>query len=149
MDDVIIIGCGVVGAACAYALSRYELNVTVLEAGSDIAAGTTKANSAIIHAGYDPVPGTDMAKLNLEGSAMAEGICRRLDVPYERVGSLVLAFDDADLQCLQTLLERGQANGVEGLKLLSGEEVRAMEPNVSGRVLGALWAPTAAIINPW
>ena len=103
MEDVIIIGCGVVGAACAYALSRYELNVTVLEAGSDIAAGTTKANSAIIHAGYDPVPGTDMAKLNLEGSNMAGDICRRLDVPYERVGSLVLAFDDADLLCLQTL----------------------------------------------
>ncbi len=149
MDDVIIIGCGVVGAACAYALSRYELNVTVLEAGSDIAAGTTKANSAIIHAGYDPVPGTDMAKMNLEGSNMAGDICRRLDVPYERVGSLVLAFDDADLQCLQTLLKRGQTNGVEGLKLLSGEETRAMEPNVSGQVLGALWAPTAAIINPW
>ena len=149
MEDVIIIGCGVVGAACAYALSRYELNVTVLEAGSDIAAGTTKANSAIIHAGYDPMPGTDMAKMNLEGSAMAEGICRRLDVPYERVGSLVLAFDDTDLRCLQTLLERGQINGVEGLKLLSGEEARAMEPNVSEQVRGALWAPTAAIINPW
>ena len=147
--DVLIVGAGVVGCAVARELSRYALDVAVLEREEDVGAGTSKANSAIIHAGYDPMPGTDMAKMNLEGSAMAEGICRRLDVPYERVGSLVLAFDDTDLRCLQTLLERGQINGVEGLKLLSGEEARAMEPNVSGQVQGALWAPTAAIINPW
>lgn len=149
MQDVIIIGCGVTGAACAYYLSRYRLRVTVLEAANDVAAGTTKANSAIIHAGYDPEPETLMARLNAEGSPMAEEICRRLDVPYRKNGSMVLAFSGEDRACLRTLLERGRKNGVPALRLLSGDEARALEPELSGDVTEALLAPTAAIVNPW
>ena len=149
MYDVIIIGCGAVGAATAYQLSRYQLNVAVLEAGNDVADGTTKANSAIIHAGYDPEPGTLMAKLNVEGSRMAAEICRKLQVPYAQVGSLVLAFDDEDMHTVQTIYLRGKANGVPDLEILDGEQARAMEPNLSKEVKGALYAPTAGIISPW
>lgn len=149
MQDVIIIGCGVVGAACAYQLSRYRLRVTVLEAAGDVAAGTTKANSAILHAGYDPEPGTLMARLNVEGVRMAEEICAKLDVPYRKNGSMVLAFDEKDRECLRRLLERGEANGVPGLRLLTGGEARMLEPNLSAHAEAALLAPSAAIVNPW
>lgn len=149
MQDVIIIGCGVTGAACAWWLSRYRLRVTVLEAGNDVAAGTTKANSAIIHAGYDPEPGTLMARLNAEGSRMAEEICAALDVPYRKNGSMVLAFDEQDRKRLRTLLERGRANGVPELRLISGDEARRLEPELSEKVVEALLAPSAAIVNPW
>ena len=149
MYDVIIIGCGVTGAACAYTLSRYDLRVTVLEAANDVAAGTTKANSAILHAGYDPEPGTLMARLNVEGVRLAEEICAKLDVPYKKTGSMVLAFDEEDRACLETLLERGKQNGVPGLRLLTGEEARELEPELSPEVIAALLAPSAAIVNPW
>ena len=149
MQDVIIIGCGVTGAACAYTLSRYNLRVTVLEAANDVAAGTTKANSAILHAGYDPEPGTLMARLNVEGVRLAEEICAKLDVPYRKTGSMVLAFDDKDRTCLETLLERGKRNGVPGLRLLAGDEARELEPELSQEVTAALLAPSAAIVNPW
>ena len=149
MQDVIIIGCGVAGAACAYRLSRFRLRLTVLEALGDVAAGTTKANSAILHAGYDPEPGTRMARLNVEGVRLAEEICARLDVPCRKTGSLVLAFDEKDRSCLRTLLARGEQNGVTGLRLLSGDEARALEPALSGEVREALLAPSAAIVNPW
>ncbi|MBD5169582.1 MAG: NAD(P)/FAD-dependent oxidoreductase [Oscillibacter sp.] len=149
MQDVIIIGCGVTGAACAWWLSRYRLRVTVLEAGNDVAAGTTKANSAIIHAGYDPEPGTLMARLNAEGSRMAEEICAALDVPYRKNGSMVLAFDEQDRKRLRTLLERGGANGIPELRLISGDEARELEPELSEKVVEALLAPSAAIVNPW
>lgn len=95
MYDVTIIGCGVVGASLAYTLSQYDLKVLVLERENDIAMGTTKANSAIVHAGYDPEPGTLIAELNVRGSAMMEDLCRSLDVKYKRIGSFVLAFDKA------------------------------------------------------
>lgn len=149
MQDVIIIGCGVVGAACAYRLSRFRLRLTVLEALSDVAGGTTKANSAILHGGYDPEPDTRMARLNVEGVGMAEEICAKLDVPYRKTGSLVLAFSEEDRALLRTLLERGERNGVTGLRILSGDEARALEPELSGEVLEALLAPSAAIVNPW
>ncbi|MCI9444570.1 MAG: NAD(P)/FAD-dependent oxidoreductase [Oscillospiraceae bacterium] len=149
MQDIIIIGCGVTGAACAYELSRYRLRVTVLEANNDVAAATTKANSAILHAGYDPRPGTLMARLNVEGVRLAEDICARLDVPYHKIGSMVLAFDGPDRTVLDELLERGRANGVPGLRLLVGDEARALEPELSAEVSAALLAPTAAIVNPW
>ena len=100
MYDVIIIGCGVVGAATAYQLAKYRLRTLVLEAQNDVANGTTKANSAIIHAGYDPEPGTQMARLNVQGNRMAGEICEKLGVPFARVGSLVLAFCEAERQTL-------------------------------------------------
>ena len=147
--DAIIIGCGVVGAAAAYQLARYRLNVLVLEAQNDVANGTTKANSAIIHAGYDPEPGTLLAALNVEGNRLTGEICEKLDVPFARVGSFVLAFDENDLSTLDVLYHRGLASGVPGLELLTGDEARALEPNLSREVRGALHAPTAGIINPW
>lgn len=149
MYDVVIIGCGVVGASAAYELARYKLRVAVLEAAADIAADTTKANSAIIHAGYDPEPGTLMARLNVEGNRLTGEICEKLQVPFKRVGSLVVAFSPEQLPTLRTLYDRGCKNGVPGLRLLSGEEARAMEPGLSEEVCGALLAPSAGIIDPW
>lgn len=149
MYDIAIIGCGVVGAAAAYAFSRYEGSVVVLEAENDIADGTTKANSAILHAGYDPEPGTQMARLNVRGAALAKEICAKLDVPYRQCGSLVLALSPAELPHLQKLYQNGVANGVPGLELLDAAQVRAMEPNLSAEVCGALYAPSAAIVSPW
>lgn len=149
MYDVLIVGCGVVGAACAYALSRYELSVAVLEKSNDVANGTSKANSAIVHAGYDPHPGTAMARLNVKGNRMMPELCRKLDVPFRQVGSHVLAFTEQESQTLKTLYARGTANGVPGLRLLSADEAHAMEPNLSDNVCASLWAPTAGIISPW
>ena len=149
MYDVVIIGCGVVGAATAYRLARYRLHTLVLEANNDVANATTKANSAILHAGYDPEPGTKMAALNVEGNRMALDICRKLDVPVRQTGSMVLAFAPEQLPHLQMLYDRGVANGVPGLELLSGDAARALEPNLSGEVCGALLAPSAAVVDPW
>ncbi|MEG1744434.1 MAG: FAD-dependent oxidoreductase, partial [Ruthenibacterium sp.] len=137
MYEVAIIGCGVIGAATAYALARYDVSAVVLEAENDVADGTTKANSAILHAGYDPEPGTQMAELNVRGSAQAKEICAALDVPYRQCGSLVLAFTDAEIPHLKKLYENGVANGVPDLQLLSGDEARAMEPQLSAGVKAA------------
>ncbi|MEM1484450.1 NAD(P)/FAD-dependent oxidoreductase [Oscillospiraceae bacterium PP1C4] len=149
MFDVAIIGCGIVGAAAAYELSRYQLDVAVFEAANDVADATTKANSAIIHAGYDPEPDTLMAKLNVEGSLLAKELCHKLDVPYKQIGSLVLAFTEDELSRLQALYLRGKRNGVPHIALLDAAQVRAIEQNLSEHVVGALYAPTAAIVSPW
>lgn len=149
MYDVAIIGCGVVGAATAYQLARYELDLLVLEADNDVANGTSKANSAILHAGYDPHPGTLMARLNVEGAAMAKELCQKLDVPYRNCGSLVVAFSDEEMTEVQKLYERGVQNGVERLEVIGQDRLRELEPNISEQAVGALYAPTAAIVNPW
>ena len=147
--DVVIIGCGVVGAACAYELAKHTLRVCVLEASNDVANGTTKANSAIVHAGYDPLPGTKMARLNVQGAARIGELCRKLDVPYRNNGALVLSLDEADDETLRALYARGLANGVPGLALLDRAQTLALEPNLSPAVRGALFAPSAGIVNPW
>ena len=149
MYDVLIIGCGVTGAATAFELSKYKLRVGVLERENDVALGTTKANSAILHAGYDPEPGTLMAKLNVRGVELARELCQKLDVPYLGCGSLVLAFSQEELPALKELYRRGTENGVPGLELLSGDDARALEPNLSETVAAALHAPSAAICSPW
>lgn len=149
MLDVAIIGCGIVGAATAFELSKYKLGVAVFERENDVSLGATRANSAIIHAGFDPEPGTLMAKLNTQGVALAKELCADLDVPYKQTGSLVLAFSDADLKTIQKLYEQGIQNGVPGLCILDAQETRALEPNLSPAVTGALLAPTAAVVNPW
>jgi glycerol-3-phosphate dehydrogenase len=147
--DVIIIGCGVTGAACACELAKYELRTGILEASNDVANGTTKANSAIVHAGYDPETGTNMARLNVRGTALMGELCRRLDVPYANIGSLVLSLSEQDDAHVQELYRRGLANGVPGLQLLSGEEARAMDAGISPETRCALYAPSAGIVNPW
>ena len=149
MLDVLVIGCGIVGAAAAMELSKYQLQVAVLEKENDVANGTTKANSAILHAGYDPLPGTLMARLNVRGVELAKQLCEQLDVPYRQCGSLVLAFSPAECGTLETLRQRGEANGVPGLQVLTGDEARAMDPQLSDKVQAALYAPTAAICSPW
>ena len=149
MYDVIVIGCGVTGAAAAYHLARFDVRLAVLEANNDVACGATKANSAIIHAGYDPAPGTLMARLNVEGNAMAGEICEKLDVPFARIGSLVAALHEDQTPLLEELYWRGTANGVPGLRLLRQGEVRAAEPNLAGTAAGALYAPSAGVVDPW
>lgn len=147
--DVLVIGCGVIGAATAMELSRYDLKICILEKGNDVSLGTTKANSAIIHAGFDPEPGSLMAKLNVRGSELAGDICEKLDVPYRRNGAMVVAFTEDEVQTLKGLYTRGTVNGVKGLRILTGEEAREREPNLSPEVEGALYAPTSAIVSPW
>lgn len=147
--DIAIVGGGIIGTACAYALSRYRLSAILLEKENDVATGATRANSAIIHAGFDPEPGTLMAKLNVRGNEMAERLCAELSVPFQRIGSLVLAFSEEDRRALQVLLEQGNANGVPDLQILTGEQARAMEPELSGQVAEALYAPSSGIVNPW
>ena len=149
MYDVAIVGSGITGSACAYFLSKYRLKIAVIEKNNDVCCGTTKANSAIIHAGYDPHPETLMAKLNVRGSAMAKDICARLDVPYNQIGSLVVAFSEEEAKTVEELFERGNANGVPDLKILNREELKEAEPMISDEALCALYAPSAAIVNPW
>lgn len=149
MYDVAIIGCGVIGASIAYTLSQYDLRVLILERENDVAMGTTKANSAIVHAGYDPEPGTLMAKLNVRGSAMMEALCQKLSVEYRRTGSLVLAFSEEEKKTLARIYENGVKNGVPGLELLDRDQTLALEPALSQEVTASLHAPSAAIVDPW
>ena len=149
MYDVAVIGCGVIGAAAAHALAQYRCRTIILEAENDVSTVTTRANSGILHTGYDPKPGTWAAKLNPEGARMAKELCAQLDVPIHVCGSLVLALAPEELPHLQQLYDYGMANGVTDLQLLSPDEVLAMEPAVSPSVAGALYAPGTAVINPW
>ncbi len=149
MYDITIIGGGISGSSLAYELSKYQVKVCLLEAENDVAVKTTKANSAILHAGYDPKPGSLNAKLNVEGAKLAKEICRKLDVPRRQLGSLVVAFSEEDLETIRDLYERGNQNGVPDLALLSKEETLAKEPNLNKDIYGALYAPSAAVVNPW
>lgn len=149
MFDVVIIGAGVVGAMIARTLSEYELDICILEKENDVAMGATKANSAIVHAGFDAKEGSLKAKLNVQGSKMMEKIAYELDVKYIKNGSLVVGFDKDDRATLEALLKRGISNGVEELRIVEGDELFKLEPNLSRNVTCALYAPTGAIICPY
>lgn len=149
MYDVIIIGAGVSGSAVARELSRYKIKVGVLEKEEDVCSGTSKANSGIVHAGYDAVEGSLMAKLNVRGNEMMEALARDLDIPFKRTGSLVICLHEEDRPQLQVLYECGGRNGVPGLRILEREELKDMEPNISDEACAALYAPTAGIICPF
>ena len=149
MYDVIIIGAGVSGAAVARELSRYKVNACVIEKEEDVCCGTSKANSAIVHAGYDAAAGSLMAKLNVRGNQMMEQLAKDLDFPFKKNGSLVVCLHEEDMPNLQALYERGVANGVKDLRILNQEELRAMEPNISDDAYAALYAPTAGIVCPF
>jgi len=149
MYDVVIIGAGVSGCAIARELSRYKVKALVVEKFEDVCCGTSKANSAIVHAGYDAANGSLMAKLNVEGNRLMEQLSIDLDFPFRRNGSLVLCTEKEALPGLQVLLDRGVANSVPGLKILNKEEVHAMEPNLADNVEGALYAPTGSIVCPF
>ena len=147
--DVIVIGAGVTGCAVARYLSRYALRVLVLDKEEDICSGTSKANSGIVHAGFDAPPGSFKARMNVKGCGMIRELAKTLEFTYRNNGSLVLCFDESAKPDLQKLYDRGIANGVEGLQILTGDETRAKEPAVSGEVVAALWAPTAGIVCPF
>ena len=149
MYDAVIIGGGAVGCAVARYLSRYRLSICLVERGEDVCVGTSKANSAICHAGFDAPVGSAKARFNVEGSRMMEGLSQELDFPYRRCGSLVLCFDETELPHLRELLERGVQNGVEGLEILDRAALRALEPAVSDKAVAALWAPTGAELCPF
>ena len=147
--DVVIIGGGVIGSSIARALSKYECRTVLLEKEEDVCSGTSKANSAIVHAGYDAKTGSLKAKLNVKGNAMMGDLSKELDFDFKRNSSLVLCFAEEDRPALQALYERGVANGVPDISILTGDEVRKMEPNVSGEVVAALYAPTGGIVCPF
>ena len=148
MFDVVVIGAGIVGSFVARKLSSYKLSVAVLEKEPDVGNVTTMANSAIVHSGYDPVPGTLKAKLNVLGNKMMDQVCEELDVEMERIGSLTVALYDEQLPMLEKLAERSAQNGVE-VKILNAEETLKLEPHLNPQVKGSLLAPTAGIVNPF
>lgn len=149
MTDIIIIGAGVSGAAIARELSRYKADVCVLEKEADVCCGTSKANSGIVHSGIDAPHGTLMAKLNVLGNEMMEGLSRELDFPFKRNGSIVVYRDKDDIPEFQRLYENGVRNGVKGLRILTKSEVKELEPNIAEDVIAALFAPTGGIVCPF
>ena len=149
MYDIAIIGAGVIGGMTARTLAKYNLKICILEKENDVAMGATKANSAIVHAGFDAKEGSLKAKLNVAGAKMMPAVCKELGVKYRNNGSLVLGFNEEDRNTLQELVERGITNGVDGVRLIEQEELHALEPNVSEGATCALLAPTGAICCPY
>lgn len=147
--DVAVIGAGVVGALITRELSRYNIKIALVEKCNDMAMGTTKANSAIVHAGFDAVPGTLKAKLNVEGTAAMPELCETLHVPFKPIGSYVVAFSQEEVAHLEELKARGEKNGVPGLKIIDSKELHAEEPNLNENAVAALLAPTAGIVCPY
>ena len=148
-SEFLLIGAGVTGCALARVLSRYDAQITVLDRGADVAEGASKANSGIVHAGFDAHPGTMKAKLNVEGATMYPALCRELGVPYGQPGALVIGFDEDDRKTLETLVRQGEENSVPGVRLIEREEILAMEPNTNPQVLCALYAPTSGLTSPY
>jgi len=149
MYDVTVIGAGIAGTFMARELSRYKLKVLLLDKENDIANGTTKANSAIVHAGFDATEGSLKAKFNVRGNELYEDICTELHVPFKRIGSLVLAFNEEEMETINELYERGIRNGVPQMEVLDKEGVLKIETNLSENLIGALHAKTAGIVGPW
>lgn len=147
--DAAVIGAGVTGSCIARELTKTSAKVVLIEKENDVSCGSSKANSGIIHAGYDPVPGTLMARFNVRGSSMYPELAEKLNFDYSRIGSLVVAFDEKGRALLDTLLEQGRANGVKELRAVGSGELHAMEPNISENALAALYAPTAGIVSPY
>ncbi|MBC7264574.1 MAG: NAD(P)/FAD-dependent oxidoreductase [Chloroflexi bacterium] len=147
--DVAVVGAGVVGCLIARALSRYQLKILLLDKEADVCCGASKANTAIVHAGYDPKPGTQKAILNVGGNAMYDQLCTELGVHFLRCGTYVVAFSDDDVQTLDDLLKRGQRNGVPGLRIISREEMIRAEPHINPEVRAALYTPSGGIVDPF
>jgi glycerol-3-phosphate dehydrogenase len=149
MIDVAIVGAGVIGTLIARELSRFKGDVALLDKSNDVAGGSTKANSGIIHAGYDAEPGTKKARFNVLGNPLFDGLCEQLDVRFDRIGSLVVAFSESERGTLEQLQRRGIQNGVGDLRIIEREELLALEPNLDDAALCALYAPQAGIVDPW
>lgn len=149
MYDIIVIGGGVIGGFILRELTRYNQKVCLLEKESDVSMGQSRANSGIVHAGFDAKEGTNKAKFNVLGNQMMEEVCYELGVKFRRNGSLVVAFSEEELEALKGLYERGIRNGVKELYLLNQEELRALEKNISKNAVGALHAKTGGIVCPY
>lgn len=150
MKDVIIIGAGVIGCAVARELCRHNAEITVLERGNDVSVGTSKANSGIVHGGFDAKPSTLKAKFNVQGNDMFDELSKQLDFPFKRNGSMVLCFDEAQKQGIRDLYERGIANGVKGMYVVEGnDQIKKLEPNVSDKAVTALVVPSGGIVSPY
>lgn len=147
--DVAVVGAGVIGSLTARELSRYNLKIALVEKHNDMAMATSKANSAIVHAGFDAKPGSLKAKFNVEGTALMPELCKTLSVPFKPVGSLVVAFSDEEVETLDSLLERGKTNGVPGLEIYDKQKLKEAEPFISDEAKAALWAPSAGIVCPY
>ena len=149
MYDILIIGAGVTGCAVARQLSRYEGRFAVIDAAEDVSDGASKANSGIVHAGFDAKPGTKKAYYNVKGAKMYPQLVRELNVPYDPIGALVIGFSEEDRQVVEKLRRQGEENGVEQLQVLEKHQVLSLEPNVNPEVLCALYAPTSAVVSPY
>jgi glycerol-3-phosphate dehydrogenase len=149
MYDVLIIGAGVIGCSIARELSKYDLEICVIEKEPDVAAGTTKANSAIVHAGFDAKPSSLKGQLNVKGNAMFDKLSKELDFPFKRIGAFVLCFDQKDFHRLEGLKKQGETNGVPGLRVLGKEELKKMEANIAEGAVAALFAPSSGIVCPY
>ena len=149
MYDVAIIGAGVVGSALFRELGKYSLSTVLIEKENDVALGCSRANSAIVHAGYDPPTGSLMARFNVAGNKMYPKLCADLSVPFRLNGSLIVALTEAEIPHLRQLYENGTKNGVEGLEIIGAEEVRRLEPNLKESICGALVAPTGGIVGSY
>ena len=149
MFDVIVIGGGVIGGLILRELTKYKLNVGLVEKAGDVAMGESKANSGIVHAGFDAPVGSLKAKFNVEGNKMMESVCADLGVKFRRNGSLVVAFSEEDFNTIKDLKFRGELNGVEGLEVIDQGRLREMEKNISEEAIAALYAPTGGIVCPY
>ena len=147
--EILIIGAGVVGCAVARVLSRYEAEILVVERMGDVAEGASKANSGIVHAGFDAKPGTDKARLNVLGARMYPALCAELNVPFKGNGALVVAFSESDRATIEKLYDQGQRNGVAGLRIVEREELLRMEPSLNPAAVCALEASTSGIVSPY
>lgn len=147
--DVAVIGAGVVGALITRELSKYNIKIALLEKCNDCAMGATKANSAIVHAGFDAKPGTLKAKLNVRGVELMKKVCKELNVPLQNNGALVVAFSEEEKGHLKTLLDRGVENGVPELHIVERDELVKLEPNIGDTAVAALVAPTSSIVCPY
>ncbi len=147
--DVVIVGAGVVGGLIAREISRFDVKVALLEKCNDVAMGTTKANSAIVHGGFDAQNGTLKAKLNVKGTEMMPEVCEKLHVPFKKNGSLVVAFSESEMNHIYELYDRGVKNGVPELSVINQEELRTLEPNISDVAVGALLSKSAGIVCPY
>lgn len=147
--DVAVIGAGVVGALITRELSKYNLKIALLERCNDCAMGATKANSAIVHAGFDALPGTLKAKLNVRGVELMKTTCKELNVPLQNNGALVVAFSEEEKAHLEKLRDRGEKNGVPGVRVIDRAELVKLEPNIGDTAVGALLAPTSSIVCPY
>ena len=145
--DIIIVGAGAVGCAIARELSRFQLQVALMEKEGDVACGTSGRNSAVVHAGFNNKPGSLMAELCVEGNQGFEALCHELDVPYQKTGKLLVAFDDEDMETLRGVVDKGIRNGCKGLELIDQQRVNKIAPNIGG--IGGMYSPETAIFDPF